>query len=124
MCPIGTNAIICGGYTFQYPTDECYVITAKKSKLVVKMSEERDGAASVTINKTLLWVSGGKNNDYDILSSSEFIGMDRTIPGPNLTIGKSKCYFKISPLDENPILFVLVWTQNQSSNGLSPFSGT
>ena len=59
---LGTSPIICGGCC---PiTDKCYVINKKKAKLVGKMSTKRNHAASVTINDTLLWVTGGYGSIY------------------------------------------------------------
>ena len=79
---LGTIPIICGGYP---ATDECYKITAKEVVLVVKMTTKRAGAASVTINSTSLWITGGLNGN-NVLSSSEFVQMEGTMPGPELPI--------------------------------------
>ena len=78
---LGTIPIICSG---EYPvTDECYKITAKEAVLVVKMTTKRWGAASVTINSTSLWITGGSGG----FSSTEFIHLeDGTMPGPDLPI--------------------------------------
>ena len=53
--------------------DECYKITAKQANFVFKMSTSRFEAASVMVNNTLLWITGGRDGDYNFLSSSEFI---------------------------------------------------
>ena len=85
---LGTSPIICGGGGLPI-TDKCYVINKKKAKLVGKMSTKRYLAASVTINDTLLWVSGGKYDKYNdnTLSSSEFFHLENgTMPGPELPL--------------------------------------
>ena len=69
--------------------DECYKITAKQANFVFKMSTARYDAASVMINNTLLWITGGRDEYLDFLSSSEFIntGCPR-IGVPNLSAHK------------------------------------
>ena len=85
---IGTTPIICGGWSDIYAsdTDECYIINAKKVEPFGKMSTKRYFAASVTLNYTLLWITGGKSID-NFLSSTEFIHREGyTLPGPELPI--------------------------------------
>ena len=53
--------------------DECYKITAKQASFVFKMSTSRFEAASVMINNTFLWITGGRDDYLNYLSSSEFI---------------------------------------------------
>ena len=66
---LGNSPVVCGGYPL---TDECYKLSEKKADLVVKMTTKRSGAASVTINDTLLWITGGydtnnpSNNPYSL----------------------------------------------------------
>ena len=79
---LGTIPIICGGFLH---TDECYKITAKEAVLVVKMTTKRAGAASVTISSISLWITGGSDGN-NLLSSSEFVQMEGTMPGPKVPI--------------------------------------
>ncbi len=54
---VGSHPVVCGD---RYPyTDECYKIGEKKADLVAQMTTKRGYAASVTINSTLLWITGG-----------------------------------------------------------------
>ena len=48
------------------------------------MSTKRVFAASVVLNQTTLWISGGRDHTDNYLSSSEFILKEGTIPGPQL----------------------------------------
>ena len=81
---LGSNPVVCGGWPY---TDECYKISAKKADLVVKMTTKRGNVASVTINGTLLWITGGADASNNYLSSTEFIHLeDGTMPGPDLPI--------------------------------------
>ena len=78
--------IICGGKNIAYTTDKCYKITAKNNEHVFTMSTVRSNAAFVTINDSRLWITGGADHSKNILSSSEFIQLNGTIPGPKLPI--------------------------------------
>ena len=65
-------------------SDQCYRLDAKKATNLTKMSTRRAFAASVVLNQTTLWISGGRDDTYSYLSSSEFIQKDSTVPGPHL----------------------------------------
>ena len=54
------------------------------------MSTKRYDAGSVTISDSILWVSGGSNQIEDFLSSSDYVQVDRTMPGPELPIPLTK----------------------------------
>ena len=79
---VGKEAVICGG---GFPTtDECYKITANKAVMVGKMNTERYYAASVVINSTTLWVTGGDFENDNYLSSTEFVNLEKgSIEGGN-----------------------------------------
>ena len=88
---LGSKVLVCGGglYTFTTAnhletTDECYSINSKETEFVTKMSQKRSQAASVNINKNILWISGGHDNDGDILSSSELMKVEGSMAGPEL----------------------------------------
>ena len=67
--------VICGGYIY---LDDCINVTANKAVLLGKMKKEREFAASVVLNNSVLWVTGGKNV-RGFLSSTEFIHLNGTI---------------------------------------------
>ena len=83
---LGTNIIICGGHTPWDVTDDCYAISAKKAELLMfKMSTPRRLAASITINDTALWITGGLTPNLPPSNSSEFVTIDGTTPGNVIT---------------------------------------
>ena len=57
---IGSHPVVCGGYP---AIDECYKMSARKADFVVKMSNKREFAASVTINSNTLWITGGYDDN-------------------------------------------------------------
>ena len=78
--------IICGGSNFAYTSNKCYTITSKKSNQDVTMSTLRSNAAGVVINGSTLWITGGKDHNANVFSSTEFIQENETMPGPKLPI--------------------------------------
>ena len=78
---LGTTPVVCGGWPY---TDKCYKLTAKNAVMVATMTTKRALFASVTINGTKLWITGGY--DGGSLSSSEFVQLNGTMPGPDLPI--------------------------------------
>ena len=88
-----TSAIICGGYRgprFSMSelalNDYCYLIDSNKvTPIGHKMLTKRVYASSVTMYGTSLWITGGSNK-IPYLSSSEFLDLDGTKPGPYLPI--------------------------------------
>jgi hypothetical protein len=87
---IGNNVIICGGLGSS-KVDECYSLTSsKKATIVPHMSVEREHAASIVLNDTTLWVTGGWNSQLlgnnGPLASSDFVTMVGTISGPALPV--------------------------------------
>ena len=74
------------GYdTVFHKFDECYSLTSQKRTLVTHMSVERKDAASIVLNGTTLWVTGGRGNNGR-LASTEKITMEGTMPGPDLIV--------------------------------------
>ena len=65
-------------------SDQCYGLASKKATNLTKMLTRRAFAASVVLNQTTLWISGGRDHIDNYLSSSEFILKEGTIPGPQL----------------------------------------
>ena len=92
---LGTNPVICGGLhgdPFGLGMKKCYMITPKETTLIAQMSTgtqmstDRVGAASVTIDNTLLWITGGQNSFGQYLSSSEYIQISGHSSGPELPL--------------------------------------
>ena len=82
---IGDTVIICGGW---YNVDECYSMTSEKATLFTHMSVGRFHAASIVINDNILWVTGGFSSGYR-LTSTEYVTVTGTMPGPDLPIALS-----------------------------------
>ena len=82
---VGDTVIICGGIDSDWNyVDECYSLTTEKVMLVTHMSVPRRGAVSIVINDNALWVTGGYY--YEVLATSEYVTMSKTMPGPDLPI--------------------------------------
>ena len=75
--------VICGGGNafggFGGEFNECYSLNGKTATLITHMSSKRQYAASLVIDKTKLWITGGLH-----ISSSEYITLEGTEPGPEL----------------------------------------
>ena len=87
---VGNTVIICGGsYFYSYPysisINECYSLTSQKVKLVTHMSVLRTSAASIVLNETILWVTGGWSGT-ESYSSTEYVSLSETMPGPDLPL--------------------------------------
>ena len=87
----GSTAIICGGEDGNAKTyDDCYKYNGQKwRKFSYKMTTKRQSAASMILNDTILWISGGNNGDAEgDLKSSEFIRLEgEPEEGPELETG-------------------------------------
>ena len=83
---IQDTVVICGGGVEGEAFDECYSLNGRKASLVTHMSAKRVYAASLVINKTSLWITGGGNFDSGYLDTSEFITLEGSRPGPHLPI--------------------------------------
>ena len=59
---IGNTVIICGGTDAYTIFDECYSLTSEEATLVTQMSVGRYFAASIVLNESTLWVTGGIGN--------------------------------------------------------------
>ena len=80
---LGSDTFICGGKKSNMDSDECYILNSRTSSFAIHMNNMRQFAASIVLNETLLWISGGKNG-LNVLDSTEFVQMTETTPGPNL----------------------------------------
>ena len=79
--------IVCGGEDQNYNIiDECYRLNSKTATLFTHMSAKRLYAASLVIDKTKLWITGGYSDDTGRLASSEYITLEGSEPGPELPI--------------------------------------
>ena len=75
--------VICGGGDANTEFNECYSLNGNAATLITHMSAKRQYAASLVIDKTKLWITGGVYLD-DNLASSEYITLEGTEPGPEL----------------------------------------
>ena len=63
---------ICGGHDSRYVRNSnCYVFTGQSWEHLVSMTEERSASASIGLNSSSIWVTGGFNGNR--LSSTEII---------------------------------------------------
>ncbi len=81
------SLIVCGGKNVNTVLKSC--INPVSGKVVAEMTTERYGAASVVLQKKgrspVLWVTGGKDSDQNILSSTEYVSMiGPSMLGPSL----------------------------------------
>ena len=71
--------VICGGGYASTEFNECYSLNGQAATLITHMSAKRQYAASLVIDKTKLWITGGVH-----LASSEYITLEGIEPGPEL----------------------------------------
>jgi hypothetical protein len=83
-------ALICGGEMNQHPypiLDDCFAFTDNTVEANLKLAQPRFDAASVVLNGTTLWLTGGVILDEEILTNStEFVETTGTRPGPDLPL--------------------------------------
>jgi hypothetical protein len=81
--------LICGGRINNHAEDDCFAITENATEATVKLAQPRQRAASVVINRTTLWLTGGyvgNDNAGVMTNSTEFVELNGTIPGPDLPL--------------------------------------
>ena len=87
---IGDTVIICGGIISDISDwnsfANCYSLTFEKATLVTHMSVRRSTAASIVFNDNALWITGGFNHNVEVLASTEYVTMTKTMSGPDLPI--------------------------------------
>jgi hypothetical protein len=72
------DPLVCGGYL---ATNVCHVVNQPGQSS--EMLEERVNSASLTLNSTHLWITGGYGNGY--LQTSEFVSIGQAaVKGPDL----------------------------------------
>ena len=71
--------VICGGGDANTEFNECYSLNGNAATLITHMSAKRQYAASLVIDNTKLWITGGL-----YLASSEYITLEGIEPGPEL----------------------------------------
>ena len=76
--------VICGGGAIGTQFNECYSLNGKTATIITHMSVKRNNAASLVIDKTKLWITGGWSSDTGRLASSEFITLEGSELGPEL----------------------------------------
>jgi hypothetical protein len=86
FCAVGgllndVNPLVCGGY--HTVADECYIVGQSGPK--AKLLEGRDTAASLVLNHSHIWITGGLDGNQDRLSSTELVSVGQpTSKGPEL----------------------------------------
>jgi hypothetical protein len=74
------DPLVCGGLPY---TKSCYVVNQPGQSS--EMLEERVWSASLTLNSTHLWITGGLNGNGYELRTSEFVSMGQpAVKGPDL----------------------------------------
>ena len=53
--------VICGGHDQTNNYQDCYSLNQRTSKFLRKMFVSRFGAASIVLNETILWITGGED---------------------------------------------------------------
>ena len=71
--------VICGGGDASSEFNKCYSLNGQAATPITHMSAKRQYAASLVIDKTKLWITGGL-----YLASSEYITLKGIEPGPEL----------------------------------------
>ena len=89
---IQDTVIVCGGFNYDlYESfDVCYSLNSKTTALKTHMFAKRAYAASLVIDETTLWITGGWSSDtvsiQAILDTSELITLEGNELGPQLPI--------------------------------------
>jgi hypothetical protein len=78
--------LICGGRASALISDDCFVIgsLAKSWSAAGNLSKPRTASASIIINGTTLWLTGGRTGIENPTKSTEFFDMKGSRPGPDL----------------------------------------
>jgi hypothetical protein len=73
------DPLVCGGYSY---TNVCHVVNQPGQSS--EMLEERYDSASLTLNRTHIWITGGRNGNGR-LQTSEFVSIGQaSVKGPDL----------------------------------------
>jgi hypothetical protein len=80
------NALICGGWGSESNLDDCFAINENGIKNGSRMIQPRSNAASVVLNSTTLWLTGGWLFTGRRTKSTEFVQMTGSTPGPYLPL--------------------------------------
>ena len=75
---LGNTAMICG-------RSGCYSLERNKPPVLIHLSSNRDLSASLVLNGTTLWITGGYSSGVK-LASTEFVTTTGTLEGPNMPI--------------------------------------
>jgi hypothetical protein len=120
-----TNVLmICGGKSFTNKTifDDCFSITAENGlTTTAKLSQPRTLAASVVLNSTTLWLTGGFKTKSTRTKSTEFVQLTGTTPGPDLPFEVVK-HCLVSLNDTTALLIGGLYPNETSSKATSYFN--
>jgi hypothetical protein len=74
------DPLVCGGYPY---TNVCHAVNQPDQSS--EMLEERENSASLTLNSSHLWITGGYNDGNGFLQTSEFLSIGQpSVKGPDL----------------------------------------
>ena len=76
---IGNTPMMCGHYG-------CYSLDKTKQPLLMHLPPNRVSAASIVLNGTTLWITGGYIEILNKLASTEFVTTTGTLEGPDMPI--------------------------------------
>ena len=76
---VGNTPMMCGLYG-------CYSLDRNKQPVLMHLPPNRDSAASIVLNGTTLWITGGYVEILNKLASTEFVTTTGTLEGPNMPI--------------------------------------
>ena len=82
---LGNTPLICGGFTNGNTSDTCYALNKDKATNATTMLVKRLYSTSIILDSNILWITGGKNFEAELVhSSSEYVTVRYTSPGPEL----------------------------------------
>ena len=76
---LGNTPMMCGLYG-------CYSLDRNKPPVLMHLPPNRDSAASIVLNGTTLWITGGYIEILNKLASTEFVTTTGTLEGPDMPI--------------------------------------
>ena len=92
--------VICGG-----SNDMIHSIAKDQSKFLGQLFVERCGVASVVLSNNTLWVTGGYDQSWNLIKTTEFVTKDgQTSQGPDLPL--PLCGHAIVPLNSGAFILI------------------
>ena len=75
---------VCGGTVNNVVSADCKMIDETGAQIIKMIANGRRNAASVRMNNSMMWITGGINSDNSPLESTEFVTTNGSTPGPTL----------------------------------------